>query len=185
MNYYINVHTRSNTEFSDSVLMNEMFFRVHKALGQFGDGNIGVSFPNFNKTLGNCLRLHGDEFSLKKLMSVPWSKDIEDYFVVGNITEIPSKVSYRMVRRIQTKSNTERLLRRSVKKGWLTETEAKQRQHEAVDVKNNKLPYIRLKSLSTNQFFHLFIEHGPTVENSQAGKFSAYGLSSTATVPWF
>ena len=47
------------------------------------------------------------------------------------------------------------------------------------------LPFIQLKSSSTGQHFRLFVEHGALQEHATPGAFSLYGLSSTATVPWF
>ncbi|WP_152482130.1 type I-F CRISPR-associated endoribonuclease Cas6/Csy4, partial [Dickeya sp. DW 0440] len=35
------------------------------------------------------------------------------------------------------------------------------------------------------QPFLLFVEHGPLQDTPVAGVFSSYGLSATATIPWF
>ncbi|CRI67085.1 conserved hypothetical protein [Thiocapsa sp. KS1] len=47
------------------------------------------------------------------------------------------------------------------------------------------LPWIEVRSTSTGQHFRLFIDQkvrpGPPVP----GRFSPYGLSATATLPWF
>jgi CRISPR-associated endonuclease Csy4 len=47
------------------------------------------------------------------------------------------------------------------------------------------LPWINLRSLSNGQSFRLFIRHGDILAFPVGGEFSNYGLSSTATVPWF
>jgi CRISPR-associated endonuclease Csy4 len=47
------------------------------------------------------------------------------------------------------------------------------------------LPYVVLNSQTTGQQFRLFVEHRPPQEQAASGPFSAYGLSPTATVPWF
>lgn len=184
MDYYIDILIRPNPEISDSIMMNEVYFRLHKVLGNIGQGKVGVSFPKFNKTLGNCLRLHSSKEIIQQVMSTSWTKEVEDYIKVSNVTKIPEIVSYRMVQRVQLKSNIERLLRRSVRKGWLTEEEAELRLTDAKE-KRTKLPFVRIQSLSTNQLFCLFIEHTSIVTNSQSGEFTAYGLSSNATIPWF
>lgn len=97
---------------------------------------------------------------------------------------MPEVKGWRCVSRIQVKSSPSRLLRRSVRKGWLTEEEAQQRlltiQQEQTD-----LPWINLRSLSNGQSFRLFIRHGDILAFPVGGEFSNYGLSSTATVPWF
>ncbi|WP_075204014.1 type I-F CRISPR-associated endoribonuclease Cas6/Csy4, partial [Serratia marcescens] len=42
-----------------------------------------------------------------------------------------------------------------------------------------------LKSLSTGQHFRLFVKQGQLQEKPTPGVFSFYGLSASATVPWF
>jgi len=97
---------------------------------------------------------------------------------------IPKEVKHRFVKRVQAKSSAERLRRRSVAKGWLTEEEAAIRITHDQEKRLNK-PFLQLKSQSTGQPFRLFIEHGTLVEQPVAGKFSAYGISSSATIPWW
>lgn len=184
MNFYIDIEVRPDAEFSSSILMNEVYFRLHQLLVKFGQGEVGVSFPKFAKTLGPCLRIHGDQSALQRVMSTPWTSPIEDYIVVSGIKPVPEGVSHRVVQRLQIKSSPERLLRRSVKKGWITEDEATRRLAESRDQKTS-LPYIRMRSLSTGQLFRIFIEHGLLVTLPQKGEFSAYGLSTSATIPWF
>lgn len=184
MNHYVDIRVLPSPDFSVSILMNELFSRLHKALVAFGQGEVGVSFPNVNKTLGELLRLHGPQLSLQRLMATSWINGFIDYVTVSGISPIPANVSYRIVRRIQVKSSSERLMRRSVRKGWLTEEEAALKISNRCE-KSLSLPYLRVKSQSTEQAFRLFIEHGPIVPNPVIGVFSAYGLSSNATIPWF
>ncbi|CAM5190062.1 hypothetical protein CDEN61S_00776 [Castellaniella denitrificans] len=47
------------------------------------------------------------------------------------------------------------------------------------------LPYVQLRSASTGQRFCLFLALGDAAPQPVAGVFNAYGLSSTATLPWF
>ncbi len=46
-------------------------------------------------------------------------------------------------------------------------------------------PYFDLYSNSTNQNYRFFINIGPDLELPIYGEFDTYGLSNTATVPWF
>jgi CRISPR-associated endonuclease Csy4 len=41
-----------------------------------------------------------------------------------------------------------------------------------------------LHSQSTGQPFRLFLDHRPC-DTASAGPFNTYGLSTTATIPWF
>lgn len=184
MNYYLDIQMRPSLEFSEHVLMDEVYFRLHKVMGKFGEGKVGVSFPKVNKTLGACLRLHADKSILEKMMSTSWAHGIEDHIIISSLNPIPEAVSYRIVKRIQIKSSTERVLRRSVRKGWITAEEADLRLANSCD-KSSSLPFLNLKSMSTGQKFPLFIEHGPILKSPEAGEFSSYGLSSNATIPWF
>lgn len=184
MNYFVNIRILPSPEFRDSMLMNEIFFNLHKVLVSQGEGEIGISFPNFKKTLGDILRLHGTQASLQRLMSTDWMDRLMNYIKVSGIAKIPENVCYRVVKRIQTKSSAQRLIRRSVRKGWLTEEEAALKIKEKTD-KKLTLPFLQLKSLSTEQTFRLFVEHGPITTEPMIGAFNAYGLSTNATIPWF
>ncbi|MDB2613919.1 type I-F CRISPR-associated endoribonuclease Cas6/Csy4 [Chlamydiales bacterium] len=184
MNYYIDIQMLPCSEFLSSYLMNEVFSRLHNALVHFGQSEVGVSFPYVEENLGDLLRLHGSQEALQRIMSNPWIGSMINYTKVSSIKLVPANTSYRTIRRVQSKSSPERLLRRSVKKGWLTEEEAILKLRDACE-KNLSLPYINVKSQSTGQRFRLFVEHGPIIEKSNKGEFNAYGLSQNATVPWF
>jgi CRISPR-associated endonuclease Csy4 len=184
MNYYIDIHFLPHSDFPDTTLMDMLFSYLHKQLVKIGWGEIGISFPNFSRTLGNLLRLHGKESSLQQLMSTPWMRDLIDYLKISNINPIPEKVSYRVVKRVQVKSCNERLYRRSIRKGWLTEEEMNLKISDC-KVKRSSLPFLKVRSLSTGQIFLLFIEHGQILTSPTQGTFTAYGLSSNATIPWF
>ncbi len=56
--------------------------------------------------------------------------------------------------------------------------------YQSREEKMSKLPFINMKSQSTDNKFRLFIEKLDS-ENPVAGTFNSYGLSKTATVPWF
>jgi CRISPR-associated endonuclease Csy4 len=184
MDHYIEIRILPDPEFSSITLLEALFAKLHRALGALAEGEIGISFPHAGKTLGDRLRLHGSKAALSKLEAHPWCKGLGDNTEHSGILPIPTPVQYRTVRRVQLKSNAERLRRRSVKKGWLSEEEACQRIPYSAE-KRSSLPFIRLKSLSTGQFFLLFIEQGPIQSTPTSGVFSAYGLSATATIPWF
>lgn len=184
MNFYIDIRLLSVPEIPDCILMNQLVSCLHNRLVVSGEGDIGISFPEVHKTLGRILRLHGKEDSLFELMATPWTSGVKDYFTISSIACIPENVRYRVVKRVQVKSNRERLIRRSVKKGWLTEEEAHLR-YGQMEEKSLSLPYLRLKSQSTGQSFLLFVDHGPLLQASIIGKFTSYGLSSHATIPWF
>ncbi len=184
MNYYVDIQTLPNSDFSNHILMNILFSHLHKLLVEFSKGEVGISFPHVSKTLGTTLRLHGHQSSLQPLMCISEIKGLRDYIKVSVISQIPEKVSYRVVKRLQTKSSKERLYRRSLQKGWINKEEAVRKISDN-SKKISSLPFLKIKSHSTNQAFLLFIEHGPILSDPVPGKFTSYGLSSCATVPWF
>lgn len=184
MNFYQDIRVLEDPEFSEPMLMAALFAKLHRVLGVQAKGAVGVSFPRAGKMLGNTLRLHGSQDVLQALQVTPWLKGLRDYIRCSDIQRIPENVMHCTVSRVQVKSSAERLRRRSVKKGWLTEEQAREQILDANEQRTS-LPFISLKSLSTGQMFPLFIRQGKAQPHPQTGTFSSYGLSSTATVPWF
>ncbi|RAW98223.1 MULTISPECIES: type I-F CRISPR-associated endoribonuclease Cas6/Csy4 [unclassified Photorhabdus] len=184
MDYYFEIRVLPDLEFSQQDLMAALFAKLHRALGQLGNGQVGVSFPRAGKTLGNTLRIHGSSETLNDLQTLPWLKGLRDYTEVIDSQPIPQETKYRCVSRVQVKSSAERLRRRAIKKGWLTEEQARQRIPISKEQRSH-LPFLSLKSLSSGQSFLLFVEQGPIEDKPTSGVFSSYGLSSSATIPWF
>lgn len=184
MDHYLEIRVLPDPEFNTGMLMSALFAKLHRALGARGKGDIGVSFPLYDITLGGCLRLHGSASALHELEMTHWRKGMNDYCQCGIVSPIPEAKGWRTVNRVQVKSNPQRLLRRSVKKGWLTPEEAEARL-PTLTAQRTTLPYLTIKSLSSNQQFRLFVEHGPLQTAPADGVFSSYGLSAVATVPWF
>ena len=183
MDYYIDIKVLPDPEFKETVLLNALFSKLHRALGQVTEGRVGVSFPDCKKFLGDRIRLHGTQADLTKLMDANWLQGLRDYSHQTEIKKIPDKVSYKIVRRIQAKS-VHNKRKRSVAKGWLTETEAIQKIPDTQQ-KMLRLPFLQIKSLSNGNAMRIYVEHSKDLEGAVAGTFTSYGFSSTATVPWF
>lgn len=184
MDYYQDIKVIADAETSDGVLLAQLFMRLHQVLGRVAEGRIGISFPQVKKTLGQQLRVHGSQADLTALQQSGWLKGLQDYIASSEIASVPQEISWRVVKRVQVKSSAERLLRRSVSKGWLSEAEARQRS-SLLNEQRSDLPYMLIKSGSNRNAFPLFIEHGPIQSSPVIGSFNAYGLSATATIPWF
>ena len=183
MDHYIDVQVVPDPEFTDTVLMSALFAKLHRALVACNSANIGVSFPRHSKTLGQLLRLHGSKQDLAQLDDIKWRQGFTDYSRSTAILSVPTSVKHRSVRRVQGKSVYNKR-KRSVGKGWLTYEEAKKKIPEGQE-KELKLPYAQIRSASTNSVMRVYVEHGPLVEEGILGGFSSYGLSATATVPWW
>lgn len=183
MDHYWDLTVLPDPEFQATTLINALYAKLHRAMAQSAPGQIGVSFPKVDKTLGNTLRLHGSQAHLNRLAGGDWLRGMADYIRAGAVAPIPDKVRYRWVRRVQAKS-VHNKRKRSVAKGWLSEEEAKLRipdnQYRAL-----KLPYAQLRSLSNGNTMRVYIEHGPLGDTPVAGAFNSYGLSRETTIPWF
>lgn len=187
MDYYLDIRLRPDPEFSPAQLMNALFAKLHRALAGLPEMAIGISFPDVQPArpaLGERLRLHGSAAGLRQLLAQPWLMGMSDHVRSGDITGVPNGVEYRSVRRVQVKSSAERLRRRLMHRHNLTAEEARQRIPDSVE-HSLALPFVSLRSQSTEQTFRLFIQHGPLQKTSQNGVFSAYGLADGATIPWF
>lgn len=187
MHPYIDIHLRSDPEFPAHVLMAALYAKLHRALVQARSSTIGVSFPGYVDQppgLGGTLRLFGPLDDLGRLMDSPWLQGMRDHTLVQAPAPVPASARHRALRRVQAKSSPERLRRRQMKRHGLTASEAQARipDHAAEKL---SLPFIELASGSTGQTFRLFLRLGPETETASDGAFNAYGLSSTATLPWF
>ena len=187
MDHYVELRLLPDPEFPPALLMNALFARLHRGLVEHRGQDIGVSFPDAREDrpwLGQRLRLHGGEASLSRLLAQDWHARLRDHVAIGALERTPEDVRYRVVRRVQAKSNPERLRRRLMARHGLDAVQARaQIPDEAGRCLN--LPFITLTSQTTGQQFRLFIQQQPPQDAPVAGDFSLYGLSPTATVPWF
>lgn len=185
MNHYLNITLLPDPEFPIPTLMNALFAKLHRVLAQLNSSDIGVSFPAIAQHhLGNVLRLHGSKSALEKLMQQTWLTGMRDHTEVCELQAVPANVSYCRVSRAQAKSSADRLRRRYQKRHPEQAPEVVQRLIPDGIEQRLELPFIRMKSLSTGQYFLLFIRQQPAAQK-QTGQFNTYGLSQTATLPIF
>lgn len=183
MDHYLEIRVLPDPEFPEGQLLSALFAKLHRRLGQAGEGQVGLSFPHHGVVLGGVVRLHGTEADLQALMADNWLQGMKDYTHSTAILPVPAGVSYRTVRRVQAKSAHNKR-KRSIAKGWLSEEEALMRIPDSQQ-KPLRMPYIELRSLSNGNLMRVYVEHGPEQAHPQLGMFNAYGLSASATVPWF
>jgi CRISPR-associated endonuclease Csy4 len=183
MNYYMDIKLFPDAEIPATVLMNAAYTKLHKALCGLGSTNIGVSFPKHKVTLGNVLRLHGDQHDLVALQQQNWLGGMSGYCSLSEVLPVPYGVQFRKVRRKQA-NMTQSKLNRLLKRGSITADEAKQYMAKMF-IKGLVNPYLELQSGSNGHKHRRYIEFGGLQTNSVAGQFDQFGLSKTATVPWF
>jgi CRISPR-associated endonuclease Csy4 len=185
MTYYIEIKILPDPEFSLALLMNALYNKLHRALTKLNADDIGISFPRYDQKamrLGDLIRLHGSSDRLEALVTSGWLTGMNDHVKVGTINQTPLHTKQVAYRRIQTKSSTERLIKRRMKRHNLNLEEATELYLNSKP-KPLHFPYINLKSQSTGQIFKLFILQEEQ-ENS-SGLFNTYGLSKGGTVPLF
>ncbi len=188
MNHYLDIQLLPDPEFSALDLMDALYAKLHRALVALRSTHIGVGFPAVEtgkQGLGNLLRLHGSTADLGALMAMNWLTGMRDHVALSSILPIPADCTrYRVVSRVQAKSNPERERRRLMRRKGVDEATARQKiPDSSAEVLN--LPHVWLRSQSTGQKFCLFIQQGKIVTTHTEGNFNAYGLSATATIPVF
>lgn len=186
MDHYYEIQILPDPEFKSTVLMNALFSKLHRALVQLASNDIGISFPDYDlnaRTLGKMLRIHSTLQSLTKLQEIDWLKGMYDHVQVSSIKPIPPTNKFAAFKRIQAKPNVERVRRRQMKRHNLTQDEVMK---WIPETPNNhlQLPFLNLKSQSTDQMFKIFIKKDD-VHELVLSKFNTYGLSKGATVPLF
>lgn len=199
MKYYQEITLIDQAEISSYFIWSKLYTQLHIALAEIKDTNnkvnIGVSFPQYifeekledkkaKINMGKKLRLFTqDEADLKKLDLKKWLDRLTDYVHITSIREVPENInSYAIYKRKQVKTNATRLARHRVKRGDIGFDEALARYSNVVTTTD--LPFVQMKSLTSDQVFKLFIEK-KNAEQSESQVFSTYGLSSESSVPEF
>jgi len=183
MDYYIDILIKPDSEMRLNVLLNTVYTKLHKILHDSQSVNIGISFPKYEITLGNVLRIHGDDSVLKNLHGFDWLGGIKGYCQVSEIKPIPVEVKFRTVSRKQSTMSPSKL-RRLVKRGSISEDDVSEYRAKMFK-KGLDNPYVELMSGSNGHRHRRYIDFGPLLERPVTGDFDQFGLSKSATIPWF
>ena len=185
LTHYLDIHVQPDPEFPASQLLPALYAKFHRALVELRSDDLAVCFPGYcDKGLGQALRILGTADRLGQLMALPWLSGMRDHIQVSSPLAVPANADHRQLRRIQSKSSPTRLRRRQIKRHGLTAKQARERIPDSA-AESLKLPFLPVRSASTGQSFMLFLRLGPPCPHPAAGRFNAYGLSTTATIPWF
>jgi len=214
MNYYQELLLLPQEEIPIHFLWSKVFQQIHLGLVEIQDDQrqvpIGLSFPEYISgekvsLLGSKLRLLAkDEATLVQFNTAKWLSRLSDYVHCTSIRPVPEKIKgYAIYQRQQPKTNPERLARRyakrhrvdydtalngtvvlSVKPTQSIEDNKAEMRYSEMQYQVIATPFIRLKSLSNEQAFCLWIKKTQVAEPSGTS-FSSYGLSALSTVPEF
>lgn len=183
MNHYMDIVIKPDAEMRENVLLNKVYTKLHKALCEQKLTDVGVSFPRYKVLLGNLIRIYGDEARLLGLEALDWLGGLSGYCDVSAVQRVPADAAYRTISRKQS-NMTEAKLRRLIKRGSIPP--------EAVKVYKAKMfakgldnPYLELESTSNGHKHRRYIQFGELRPKPVKGEFDQFGLSKTATVPWF
>jgi len=194
MKYYLEITLLPNPDINLLTLWSKVFQQIHLGLVEIQDNQkrvpIGVSFPEYvvgekYSVLGGKLRLFAqDESTLARFDATKWLNRLSDYVHCTSIRPVPERLKgYAIYQREQPKISKERLARRYARRHNIDYDTALLRYSEMV-YRLIPTPFIRLKSLSSDNTFCLWIKK-TTVAKSFGDTFSSYGLSATSTVPEF
>jgi len=183
MDYYIDIRLIPDAEMPINRVINTVYAKLHKALCDLRSTDIGVSFPQRKILLGSVLRIHGSKARLGQLQEKDWLGGIVGYCVVGDIILVPAESQFRPVVRKQSNMSLAKL-RRLTKRGSISEQEANQYRAKMF-TKGLDNPYVELESGSNGHRHRRYIEFGELVDAPVEGEFDQFGLSKTATIPWF
>ena len=191
MKYYQELELIPQDEVNLHFLWSKVFQQIHLGLVEMQDEQgripIGVSFPEYGngEKLGGKLRLFAnDETILSQFNVTKWLSRLSDYVHCTGIRPVPEKImGCAIYQREHAKTSNERLARRYAKRHNMDYDTALMR-YSGMAYKTLATPFIRLKSLSGDQVFCLWIKKTGVAELSGT-TFSSYGLSAVSSVPEF
>jgi CRISPR-associated endonuclease Csy4 len=183
MDYYMDIKLVPNKEMRENILLNQVYTYFHKRLYDLKSNNIAVSFPEHRLKLGKLFRIHADKEALEKLNEKDWLGEYKKFCKVSTIEKIPTDAKHRTVSRIQ-QNMTESKLRRLIKRGNISEEDIKRYRIKMLQggLEN---PYVELVSMSNGKLHRRFLEFGEVQDAQVKGEFDLFGLSKSATIPWF
>jgi len=189
MKYYIDIKLLSDGEIALGFLWKKVYQQVHLALVEATNDSIALSFPTYGAKffpMGDILRIFSpSKDELYDLKLGEWLKRLNDYIDTSNILETPNNTEYANFKRRQFKFYDDVLKRaehQAKRRGIALEESLKH--FEGYSNKRNTLPFIMVKSLSSDQELKLFLEKH-SISSEVKGTFNTFGLSKIATVPWF
>lgn len=194
MNSYQELSLLPQEEIPIHFLWSKVFQQIHLGLVEMQDDQkrvpIGISFPEYvigekYSVLGGKLRLFAqDEFTLVRFDAAKWLARLSDYVHCTSIRSVPEKLTgYAIFQREQPKTSKERLARRYASRHDV-DYDAALLCYSRMTHRFVLTPFIRLRSLSSDKMFCLWIKKAAVAEFSD-GSFSSYGLSALTTVPDF
>ncbi|WP_394230581.1 type I-F CRISPR-associated endoribonuclease Cas6/Csy4 [Shewanella colwelliana] len=183
MDSYIDICLQPDAEMREAELSSKVFTKFHKALVKLKTNKIGISFPLVNLKLGKIFRIHGEASLLNDLQGLHWLGPLSGYCQLSDILTVPENTQHRIVS--EKRSNLSKAkLRRLIARGSI-DKEGEKRYKVQMLNQGFDNPYLDLFSGSTRQVFRKFFELSDVTSQRSDGTFDTYGLSHSASIPWF
>ncbi len=183
MKHYIDIKLLPDEDIPIYFLRNKIYAKFHKILFTLKSTDIGISFPHYKVKLGNLIRIHGTASKLTELQANHWLGGLSGYCDASTIQAIPEEVLYRTISRKQA-NMTEAKLRRLLVRDSITQDEIKGYKAKMF-TQGLDNPYLELESTSNGHKHRRYLAFGKLTKESSLGKFDFFGLSKTASIPWF
>lgn len=183
MDSYIDIQLKPDAEMREAELSSKVFTKFHKALVTLNSNNIGISFPQVRVKLGRLFRLHGQAGALHDFQALDWLGALSGYCQISTILDVPEQAQYRVVS-VKRSNLSKAKLRRLITRDSI-DKEGEKRYKIKMLSQGFDNPYLDLFSNSTGQIHRKFFEFSDMQTQPIDGEFDSYGLSKTATVPWF
>lgn len=177
MEYYLEFKAKPSEDLAPEIIISQVFSLCHVELVKLKSNDIGVSFPQADKSLGGVIRVHGKQAPLESIAKA--CTNLSDYCEIMPPRKVPDDSEWRIVKRVHPKMSAAKI-RRLVKRGSISEQDAEERFQSPSEL---TLPYLQIRSSSTSQYFRIFISQAVADEPKQNSDFNSYGLGGS--IPWF
>ena len=199
MKHYIDITLLPSDDIGVHFLWSKVMMQVHLALVEIQDSNrqvpVAVSFPNYKESvnkipafIGNKLRLLSvDKADLERLDIHKWLSRLADYVHIKHIAEVPPTVLvYENFNRRRKSGSPDKHIRRRMKRHNETLEQASDYfKNYTMKAEDRALPFIQMKSLESNNDFHLSIVRKEVEQGAKEVMFNTYGLNCDASLPKF
>lgn len=199
MQHYIDITLLPSDDIGVHFLWSKLMMQVHLALVEIQDDQkqvpIAVSFPKYQTKsndklgfIGNKLRLlANDKNDLERLNLGKWLNRLEDYVHMKSVADVPSDVlGYESFnRRRKSGSPDKHIKRRMQRHNETLEKAAEFFKGYNMAKEDKELPFIRMKSLHSDNEFCMSIIRKEAVPSNNSGMFNTYGLSAEGVLPKF
>ncbi|SBS28189.1 CRISPR-associated endonuclease Cas6/Csy4 [Marinomonas spartinae] len=201
MRFYQEITLIKTPEISPYFIWGKLYMQLHLALVEQQNPdktvNTGVSFPEYKyiqkedgvfASLGSKLRVFANtEIELQQLNLVKWLDRLTDYVHIKSVAEVPDNVQgYETFNRRCKSGSPDKHIRRRMKRHNETwEQAAEFFKGYNMEKADKDLPFIRMKSLHSDNEFCMSITRKEAELSNKHVMFNTYGLSAEGVLPKF